>query len=597
MKIKIAIEKNHLEAIDCRFYGENFQKLIACPDKKTFKNGRFIFLNSFSNIEHILQMFPEADWMSDAADFKYEYLAKKKTEAEMLDDKEKEFIVKDYPDVFKTKPFDHQFKAFEISKDAASYGLFFEQGCGKTKVTIDNTVYLFLKQKIEALIIIAPNGVHKNWITDELPTHCNIAYEAFCWEGNINKKNTEIFENVCNSEKLKVFAFNVECFVSEKQQKILLELLKKYKAMFVVDESQSIKNPAAERTKFLVKAGNVATIAAHNHTVKSNGNGTIAEVIVYKRILSGTPITKGTEDIFSQFQFLDPKILGLSSFYAFKARYCKMGGYLSKQIVGYNHIDEIQDKIKTYTMRVLKKDCLDLPEKLYQKEVFSLTEEQMRVYNDVKNEGLAYVKYCQEHDEPIIYDNIMARMMKMQQIASGYLLNVEEGKFLELVTPEHNPRLKLLKDLLNRIEGKVIIWARFTKDIDYICAILKSQAVRYDGQASLEDKESAKVRFQNDDKIKYFVAKPIKGLTLTAGTTNIYYTNDFDLEKRQQSEDRSHRYGTKEALEKAGLKNILYIDIAASKTIDSKIIRSLRNKKKLADMVLQDPDNLFMENE
>jgi SNF2 family DNA or RNA helicase len=125
--------------------------------------------------------------------------------------------------------------------------------------------------------------------------------------------------------------------------------------------------------------------------------------------------------------------------------------------------------------------------------------------------------------------------------------------------------------------------------------ILGNKAVRYDGKVSTEEKEINKVKFQQNDEILYFVAKPIKGLTLTAGTTNIYYSNDFDLEKRQQSEDRSHRFGTKEALEKAGLKNVLYIDLEALGTIDGKIITALRAKKKIADMVLQDPESMFME--
>ena len=565
--MKITQDKDKLEITGVRFYGDIYQKVMGCPDRKILKNGRFLCLNSFSNVEYLLQTFPEALWEGEADILKHQYYAQKKQEQLLLDSKDADFGNNDYPDVFKTRPFAHQLQAFEVSKDAEAYGLFFEQGCGKTKVTIDNATYLFTNGKIDAMVIIAPNGVHKNWITDELPTHCNIPYAAFCWEGNLNKKNQELLDTVNKSPDLKIYSFNIECFAGIKQPELLLKIMSANRCLMVVDESQTIKNPSALRTKFISgKAGRLAK---------------------YKRILSGTPITKGTEDIYSQFQFLDPKIIGIASFYAFKARYCRMGGYLNKMIIGYNRIDELQEKIKTYTMRVLKKECLDLPEKIYQKEPFSLTADQIRIYQEIRDEGIAY---CQNRVEPVTFDNVLSRMMKLQQISSGYIMNVDE-KLVEIVAPEHNPRLNKLKDILSNIDGKVIIWTTYTQDIEYIMKILKHEAVRYDGKMDRDQKELSKNNFKNDPNIKYFVANlqaADRGLTLTEATTAIYYNNSYDLELRLQSEDRCHRIGTTQ--------NVLYIDLEAQKTLDKKIIRTLRSKKKIADMVLQDPENLFMEN-
>ncbi|MFT6841383.1 MAG: hypothetical protein ACJASR_000143 [Psychroserpens sp.] len=576
MLIKIAKEKNHLEVADTRFFGEIFQKLICIPDRKRFTDNRFIFFNCNSNIEHIIENFPDVNWSDEAYALKQNFLAFKEAEKEQLKNKDKEVTLKDYPEIFKTKPFDHQLKAFEISKDLEFYGLFFEQGCGKTKVIIDNASYLFKEGKIETLVIIAPNGVHKNWITDELPVHCKVDYDAFCWNGKINKLANLRLEELRISDKLKIYSFNVECFVSKKQQEMLLSLLKNNNCLLTIDESQSIKTPSAKRTKFLVdKASPLAT---------------------YKRIMSGTPITKGVQDIFTQFKFLSPSIIGLTSFFAFKNKYCRMGGFQMKQIIGYQGVEELQAKIQTHSMRVLKKDCLDLPEKLYQRAPLDITENQRKVYDEIKNEGITFLQNAKNKGEPVTFDNVLSRLIKMQQVTCGYLLNVEEQGFVELVSPDKNPRLNKLRDLLEKIDGKVIIWARFTKDIDYIMKILGKEAVRYDGQVSNEDRDLNKTAFKDDDQVRYFVAKPLKGLTLTSATTAIYYSNDFDLEKRLQSEDRNHRFGTKEVVEKAGKSNVLYIDLEATRTLDKKIITALRNKKKLADMVLQDPESLFIEN-
>jgi len=571
MIIQKAREKDCFEVVGVKFYGEMYQKLVATPDRKRFKDGRFIFLNSYSNVEYFLNTFEHAQWDGEVEQAKIDYHNFKKQEKKQLSAKDEPLVLKDCPEIFKTKPFGHQLKCFEISKDSPFYGLFFEQGCGKTKVVIDNAVYLFQKKLINTIIIIAPNGVHRNWITDELPIHCKEEYEAFCWNGSWTKESLKKLEEVGKSDKLRVFSFNVEAFVGPKQQAMLLELIKKNQCLLALDESQTIKNQTAKRTKFLVDK--------------------ISKLIKWKRIMTGTPVTKGVQDLYTQFKFLSEDIIGISSYYAFRNKYCQMGGFNMKQIIGYKSIDELQEKIQTHTMRVLKKDCLDLPEKLYQKAPYDLTPEQLRIYNEIRDEGMAFVKNAKANNEPITLDNVLARMKKLQQVALGYLLNIEEKEIVEIASPDNNPRLLKLKELLENANGKVIIWTIYTQDIIYISRMLGDAAVRYDGKISPAEKEINKKLFKTDPKIKYLIANTqamARGHTLTEAETSIYYCNSFDLELRLQSEDRNHREGTKN--------NVLYIDLEANKTMDKKIIRALRSKKKVADMVLQDSDNLFMEN-
>lgn len=583
--MKINLINKKLILTEAKIYGSLFMDLVNCPTKGFIKNNVFTCDANALNCLYLNNLLPQAQWVGDAEIYKYECLASQKQEQELKKAKEN-IIIGSYPEVFKTKPFEHQMKAFEASKLAKAYAYLFEQGCGKTKVTIDIATYLFLNKQIDTLIIIAPNGVHKNWITNELPVHCNVIYTDFCWEGVENKTVKKRLEEVDQSKNLKVYSFNIECFVSKNRVKMLNDLLAKNKCLMVIDESQGIKNPSAVRTKVLLEAGQKAK---------------------FRRILSGTPITKGMEDIYSQLYFLDPNILGLHNYFAFKARYCeivKRENPFAKadskirtfeKIVGYKRVDELQEKMKNFSYRVLKTDCLDLPPKLYQQERFILTDDQLALINQIKQEGLALIRDRKGHLDTVTVSNVLGKLTKIQQIASGFVIDTENNKKIELLLIDKNPRIIRLTETIERINGKIIIWARFTKDVDNILQLLGDKAVRYDGLVDVHQKEEAKVRFQKDDKIKYFVAKPIKGLTLTEATTAIYYSNDFDLEKRLQSEDRNHRIGSKEVAEKYGVENILYIDlIAEDSIIDDRILKSFKTKKSIADMVLEDPQSLFL---
>lgn len=576
IKIKKSASENFLQILGVAFRGEMFNKLLGFPDKRKFNDGKFFFISSHINIKYAIVNFPDADWLDCAKNYKDDYFNFIKQEEENLENKSKNLNDFDVS-VFKTKPLHHQLQCFNLSKDLEFYGLFFEQGCGKTKVVIDTANYLFLTKKIESIVIVAPNGVHKNWLSDEMPKHSKLQYDEFLWDGNFSKEKIKKFEKmISDNSKLKIFSFNIECFgsVAVKQKDILKTILTKNKCLLVIDESQTIKNHKAKRTKFFLSIQNLAK---------------------YRRILTGTAITKGFEDIYTQFYFLSPDIIGISTFYGFCTRYCITKQMTSsnkkfQKITGYSNVEELQNKIQAYTYRVLKKDCLDLPEKIYQKEFFDLSVEQKKHYDAIKNEGITFIKLCKEQNIPISFESVLVRLKKMQQIALGYMLNVEEKSIIEIVKPEDNPRLLKLKEIIDKINGKIIIWTIYTQDIIYIKKMLGDQAVRYDGKISEDEKFENKKSFKENPKIKYLIANTqsmARGHTLTEAETSIYYCNSFDLELRLQSEDRNHRQGTKN--------NVLYIDIQANKTLDSKIINALRHKKKIADFALQDPENFFME--
>jgi hypothetical protein len=544
--------------------GTAIQRLASLPGFKKWVGRDLLFAPTGANIDHLHKFWPDAEWAEDCQQYLDEYI-ETKIEAEKLR-QEKELPAEDKGDfIFKTQPFDHQRKAFYMSRDKEAFALLMEQGTGKTKVIIDNAAYLYGQGKISALVVIAPNGVHRNWLNKEIPQHMPewCQYKSVHYYAGMTKQWKEYFEDTMGAQDvLRVFAFNVEGFVSDKAVNLMKRILLANDVLLVVDESSRIKRPGAKRTKTITN---------------------FAKQAKYRRIMTGTPVTKGPEDVYSQFKFLDPYILGYDSFYSFRARYCVMGGFENKQIVSYQNVDELTQNIEGHSFRVLKKDCLDLPEKIYQREYVELSPKQRKLYEQLRKEFVTELG-----DETLTASEAITRMLRLQQILCGWFPTEEKVVPID----DKNPRMEALKELLANIQSKVIIWARFKADLRAIQDMLGDSAVAYHGDISNDDRAMAVKHFQEDDRIRYFIGQPQSGgigLTLTAADYAIYYSNSFDLETRLQSEDRCHRIGT--------TNNVTYIDLEAPKTIDTKIIKALREKKNLADVVTKDPMSMFLTEE
>tara|TARA_R100000664_G_scaffold13656_1_gene21731 strand:+ start:16967 stop:18661 length:1695 start_codon:yes stop_codon:yes gene_type:complete len=557
-QVQIEKAKGRYCYANVKLTSEATQNLRNFPGFSKWVGRKMMFAPTGANIKHIQKHWPEAQWDDESKTILDDYIMSLRA----AEDREKFSVPENDDYMFETKPFEHQRRAFYMSRDKSNFALLMEQGTGKTKIIIDTAAYLYANSKITALVIIAPNGVHRNWLRNEIPFHLPewCPRKAVYYSASMRKKEMEEWADMQkSSDSLKIFSFNVEGFVSKKAQGLITTIMRSENVLLVVDESSRIKRPGAKRTKFITQIGKEAK---------------------YRRILTGTPVTKGPEDVYSQFKFLDPYILGYESFYSFRARYCVMGGYENKQIIAYNNIDELTKSIEGHSYRVLKKDCLDLPDKIYQRAYVDLSDAQRRLYNTMKDDWVADYQ-----EDTIEAPEAITRLLRLQQITCGWFPSDEP-----VPIDEKNPRLELLKELLSDIDGKVIIWARFRADLRAIESELGELAVAYHGGVSNDDRAHAVDAFQNDPKIKYFVGQPQSGgigLTLTAASYAIYYSNSFDLEVRLQSEDRCHRIGT--------TNNVTYIDIEANRTIDKKIIKALRDKKSLADMVTKDPMSIFME--
>jgi SNF2 family DNA or RNA helicase len=305
---------------------------------------------------------------------------------------------------------------------------------------------------------------------------------------------------------------------------------------------------------------------------------------VMRRILTGSPVTKSPMDLYSQMDFLDPNILGFKSYYAFQGRYAVvqrriLGAHSFNHIVGFQRLDELTEKLSAHSFRVRKEDCLDLPDKVYMRREVELTPEQSDAYAQMKNLALARL----DNGELATTQNVLTQIMRLQQICLGSLTD-DDGT----VHPLKSNRQGELLDICDEIQGKAIIWATWTRDIRSIAEALRDRFSSVEAVATLHgetpDSERQQIveSFQDrQSELRFLVGHPKTGgygLTLTAATTVIYYSNSYDLELRLQSEDRAHRIGQQN--------KVTYIDLISPKTIDEKIVDALRNKIKIADLIL-----------
>lgn len=470
---------------------------------------------------------------------------------------------------FKRIPLDHQLKVFEQSKNMPVFALLMEQGTGKTKVILDNASYLFEKERIDTLIVVAwPNGVHRNWVDNEIPEDVWVDHQSFFWKSNLNKaKEREFNLKLKNFSGLRIFTFNIEAFSSQKAKEYMLSVIRSTKkgVMFAIDQSACIKNPSAKRTKFLLKVSKLPQLK-------------------YKRILDGEPTAEGAEELYTQFKFLDPDILGHKTMTSFKSEYCNIGYF--KQIVSYRNIDRLYDRIAPFSCRVLAKDCQDLPPKIYKQWSFDLTDKERHHFDQLKVLNLTAFNE-NNLDEGMIVENLaLVKNMRLQQIASGWF--PVDGKILSI--NETPSRLENLLLLLKEAKGKAIIFSRFKADLELLQRVFKEKAVGYHGSISEDDRAVNKKRFKEDPKVLYLLGHPRSagiGHTLTEAKHIIYYTNDSSLRLRSESEKRAHRQG---------LKHHLFIwDLVAKNTGDSHILKCLKEKKKISEAILKDPVSFFME--
>jgi SNF2 family DNA or RNA helicase len=467
-----------------------------------------------------------------------------------------------YP--FKNKPFVHQQAYLQRFWDYHAAALFADMGTGKSFMLINNVAMLYDKGKLNGFLIVAPKGVYRNWFDTEIPKHLpdHVVYRMAIWSASPRKAEQKAMDELFTvTEDLKILVMNVEAFSTVKGTAYAKRFLLVHNAMMAIDESTTIKTPGSARSKNTEKVGRGAR---------------------YRRILTGSPVTKSPMDLYQQCAFLSDSCLDVSSYYVFQARYAvtverQLNTHSFKQIVGYRRLDELKEKLDRFAYRVKKEECLDLPDKLYVKREVDLTPEQLKYYNEMKAFAMAQI-----NGGLVSTVNALTQLMRLHQIVCGHV-KLDDGTVIELP----NKRMDELMAVVEETDGKLIIWANYRHDIEAIkMALSKEYGMNsvgmYYGDTDMDERKRVLEEFQKpESEMRFFVGNPSTGgygLTLTAANTMVYYSNSFDLEKRLQSEDRAHRIGQ--------TKNVTYIDLIAVGTVDEKIVKALRAKIDIATQVL-----------
>lgn len=466
---------------------------------------------------------------------------------------------------YKSTPFKHQSEDFLISRDREEYALFWEMGLGKSKTTIDTIAWLWCTGKINAAFIVANKGSYRNWITKELPEHMpdHVSWVGTYWDSIASTELKKSYDLLLRpSERLKIFVMNIEALAFPRSMELATSFVNCHKTLMVVDESTTIKNRDAKRTKAAIKLGKLA---------------------LYRRILTGTPITQSPLDLYSQAHFLDPALLGYSSYYSFRAKFADMvkitaGNRAFTKITGYRNLDELNRLMQPWSSRRTKDECLDLPAKVYQTCEVELTDEQKKHYKTLKDEAIATLQ-----GRVVTAPIVLTKLLRLHQLVCGHL-TTDDGKVIDIP----NNRIQALVDILEETQGKVIIWANYVADIKAIVEAVsqgfpEARVVAYYGAVNSEDRQEAVRAFTEDSGCRFFVGNTAtggRGITLTAASTVVYYSNDYNLENRQQSEDRAHRIGQ--------TRSVTYVDLISPKTVDERIVTALKQKRKLSAEVLGD---------
>jgi hypothetical protein len=462
----------------------------------------------------------------------------------------------------RTASYAHQERAISLALQNRHFGLFMEQGTGKTKVAIDVASTRFLKGEITGILVISPKGVHRQWIESQIPTHCGIKTNCVFWPLPTTQRAVPPVL-LPSRDAMAVFSLNIDAIRSDRAAELCAAYINAHKGriLMIVDESHLIKNHTTHRW-----------IAANR----------LGKLCAYRMIMTGTPIAKDLSDEWAQMKWLDETIVGIRYITAFRNTYCLMGGFEGREVIGHRNLVQFRKKVDPFTFRATKDEIGILP-KLYDQWKFDLTIQQKKMIASIKEDLIASISSGQITTA----SNAALKIMRIQQISNGFIVNEDGGAHLIFENLIQNPRIIALLEFLQSREGKVIIWCRFVQDILMVKEAIGDDAVVYYGAVSDNDRQAAVKAFLADDGPRCFVANPATGgtgLNLQGNCrTVVYFSNSDNSIERWQSEDRTHRIGT--------VGSVVYTDLIAKGSTDLRILANLRRKKGVSDMVLGEIQN------
>lgn len=494
-----------------------------------------------------------------------------------------------YP--FKTKPRAKQSEGLNKVFGLDTFALFMDMRTGKTKLIIDMFCAYRMQGECERVVIVCPMGVRKTWIR-ELAIHAPIPVDAYLLDSG-KPKEYERWVNTRHDFKWLIVGY--ESLSAGSAWKYVDSFLTHcINTAMLLDESHKIKTPNAARSERITKLGNLAKI---------------------RGIMTGTPTAKGPLDLYMQFEFLDPDIIGMGDFYSFRNRYAVMGGFQDKQVIGYDNVDELMEIIEPFVFQVRQHEVLDIPPKIPLRREVQLNEEQKRLYATMKNK-----KMVKTGDQELIVQNILEKMLRLQEITSGIVSysytpeQVEEQialkygsnwremevkpkvpKFYREVIPGKNPKMQALLDAAEEFQGSTIVWAVYVPEIELAVKTLREaygddQVVECHGGIDEATRDHNIYELFQKEKARFIVANAATGgvgVTMSMADNEFFLSNSFNYIDRMQAEER----GTASD-QKVGL---VLVDIVAEGTVDELIIDALDEKHDVAEFVRKSIDRLKSE--
>lgn len=470
----------------------------------------------------------------------------------------------------RAKMFRHQVRAANMaliqlsSKPSAGFGLLFEMGCGKTLTAIAIMGALYCQHKITRVLVVAPSSVCSVW------PHDLAAFAAFPYEVRVllgeKKQRLEALHSLTDypntANRLLVAVINYEATHREG----IFEALDGYAAdLIICDESQRIKNPRAAQSRAVQMLGDRAAC---------------------RLILSGTPVQNSVIDLYSQYRFLDPGVFG-ANFYAFRNRYCQMGGYGGHEVVGYQHMDELTRKEHSIALRVTKAECLDLPGQTFVRRYVQLEPAARRLYTQIARASCAEL----ENGEHVTASIVLTKLLRLMQLTGGFVQADGGDRPRPTGSAKLDALADILEDYVQEAGQKLVVFARFRPEIAAICQLLEQRGIRYgriDGEVPMDQRGAVVEEFQNDPGVKVFVAQIQTaglGITLHAASAAVFYSLDFNYANYAQALARIHRIGQAQP--------VTYIHLLAEHTVDDQVLDALERKEDLARTIVDGWKNYF----
>ena len=496
-------------------------------------------------------------------------------------------IKKPFPSKYRFKHvcYEHQKKALDYIYSLKKSALFVEMGLGKTKIAQDKMGVHYLEKKINALLVVCPYSIRFNWVV-EFSKHCAVPYDIAVIDlkttSDVRKIDSYINKKI---DTLKILIVGVESLQSGRAIAKCSTFIDTHKAGVIVDEAHTIKTHSASRTKNLIA---------------------ISKNAVYKLIMTGTPVSQGILDLYGQFLFLDPNIMGVGDFWSYKARYTiteeiRVGGNRKiNKVVGYKNVEELLEIIKPFVFQCTKDEALDLPDKVKIKRYVTLTKEQQKLYNEIKNERVAILPNISDvkiPDTMLVVQYILTMYTTLQQVLGGFVTRGtgeytstgnEIRETLPVVIRDKNPKILELKNIIAELvdSEQVIIWAKYRAEVFMIAQQLEYYMTdKFEKGCEIfidktDEERKQIINNMNNKKTRYFISTHKSGgtgITLNTVSYVVYYSNSFSQLERSQTEDRNHRIGQK--------RKVTYIDLVVKDTVDTTILKALKDKKDLADYV------------